>query len=93
LNLITGTSSNAAFSPDNSLSFGARAALGLIRGYKTLVSPHFAGSCRFLPTCADYTAEAITRYGLVRGVWLGARRLARCQPLCAAGHDPVPLKN
>jgi hypothetical protein len=72
----------------------ARAALLLIRGYKLFISPHFAaGSCRFLPTCSDYAAEAIGRHGLLRGGWLAARRFVRCQPLCAAGHDPVPLKH
>ncbi|MES1254324.1 MAG: membrane protein insertion efficiency factor YidD [Acidobacteriota bacterium] len=67
-----------------------RAALLALRGYKLLISPHFRGSCRFLPSCADYAAEAIDRFGLVRGGWLAARRLARCHPLCTAGHDPVP---
>ena len=67
-----------------------RTALAALRGYKLFVSPHFRGSCRFLPSCADYTAEAIERHGLLRGVMLGAWRLARCQPLCRAGHDPVP---
>jgi putative membrane protein insertion efficiency factor len=67
-----------------------RLALKLIRGYKFFISPYFHGSCRFLPSCADYAAEAIDRHGVVRGGWLAARRLVRCQPLCAAGHDPVP---
>jgi uncharacterized protein len=70
--------------------FGVRTALALLRGYKYFISPYFAGSCRFLPSCADYAAEAITRHGVVRGVWLATRRLVRCHPLCAAGHDPVP---
>ena len=65
-------------------------ALKLLRGYKILISPYFRGSCRFLPSCADYAAEAISRHGLLRGGWLAAARLARCQPLCASGHDPVP---
>lgn len=69
---------------------GVRAALAVLRAYKYLISPYFAGACRFVPTCADYTAEAIARHGLLRGVWLGARRLGRCHPFCAAGHDPVP---
>jgi len=64
----------------------------LLRGYKIAISPHFTGSCRFLPSCADYAAEAVTRHGVVYGSWLAARRLARCHPLCAAGHDPVPMK-
>ncbi|HYU78481.1 MAG TPA: membrane protein insertion efficiency factor YidD [Vicinamibacterales bacterium] len=68
----------------------ARAALAAIRTYKYLFSPLFTGACRFVPSCADYTAEAIARHGLLRGSWLGARRLARCHPLAAAGYDPVP---
>jgi uncharacterized protein len=69
---------------------GVRVALALLRGYKFFISPYFHGSCRFLPSCADYAAEAIRRHGLVAGGWLAARRLARCHPLCSAGHDPVP---
>ena len=65
-------------------------ALALIDGYKLVVSPYFRGSCRFLPSCADYAAEAVERHGVVVGTLLGARRLARCHPLCAGGHDPVP---
>jgi putative membrane protein insertion efficiency factor len=67
-----------------------RVALLLLRTYKILVSPLFAGSCRFLPSCSDYTAEAIGRYGVVRGGWLGLKRLGRCHPLGSHGHDPVP---
>jgi hypothetical protein len=64
--------------------------LGSIDGYKLLISPYFAGSCRFLPSCADYAREAVVRHGALRGTWLAARRLSRCHPLCAGGHDPVP---
>jgi hypothetical protein len=71
-------------------SLAARAALALIRAYKYLISPWFTGACRFVPTCADYTAEAIARHGALRGSWLGARRLGRCHPLGGHGHDPVP---
>jgi putative membrane protein insertion efficiency factor len=71
-------------------SFAARLGLALIRAYKVLISPWFAGSCRFVPGCADYTAEAIARHGLVRGVWLGTCRLGRCHPLGGHGYDPVP---
>ena len=66
--------------------------LGFLRAYKILVSPMFAGSCRFLPSCADYAQQAVSSHGAVRGGWLAARRLARCHPLCAGGHDPVPSK-
>src|SRR5437868_3012138 len=67
-----------------------RAALALLRLYKLLFSPYFPGACRFLPSCSEYAATAIRRHGVLRGVWLAIRRLARCHPLCAAGHDPVP---
>jgi putative membrane protein insertion efficiency factor len=66
--------------------------LRAIRAYKVLVSPYFAGSCRFLPSCSDYAAEAFARHGVVQGTWLTMKRLARCHPLCAAGHDPVPVE-
>jgi putative membrane protein insertion efficiency factor len=72
------------------LSLVQRAALSLLRAYKLLISPMFAGSCRFLPSCSDYTAEAVRRFGVVRGSMLGARRLARCHPFGAHGLDPVP---
>ncbi|HLJ74281.1 MAG TPA: membrane protein insertion efficiency factor YidD [Thermoanaerobaculia bacterium] len=68
----------------------ARLALKAIRGYKLLISPYFRGSCRFVPSCADYTAEAIGTHGFVRGTALGIWRLMRCQPLCRSGYDPVP---
>jgi len=64
--------------------------LGFIRGYKILLSPLSTGSCRFYPSCSDYMAEAVRRHGVVRGVWLGSRRLARCHPFGGHGVDPVP---
>jgi len=69
---------------------GARLVLGLLRGYKTLISPLFTGACRFQPSCADYMAEAVTVHGTGRGMWLGLRRLARCRPFGGHGYDPVP---
>jgi len=76
--------------PPADLSLPQRGALRLLRAYKILVSPMFAGSCRFLPSCSDYAAEAVTRYGIVRGSLLAAWRLARCHPLGSHGLDPVP---
>jgi len=67
-----------------------RIALFLIRAYKLLVSPYFRGSCRFLPSCADYATEAFRTHGFVAGSGLTLRRLARCHPLGTAGYDPVP---
>ena len=76
--------------PPADLSLAQRGALRVLRAYKILVSPMFAGSCRFLPSCSDYAAEAVTRYGVVRGSLLAAWRLARCHPLGGHGLDPVP---
>jgi putative membrane protein insertion efficiency factor len=74
------------------LSIAQRVALALLRVYKVLFSPLFAGSCRFVPSCSDYAAEAIVRHGVLRGTVLAAGRLARCHPLAAAGVDPVPSR-
>ena len=71
--------------------FGARAALGAIAEYQTFISPHLHGVvvCRFTPTCSHYGAEAIRKYGLMRGGARTAWRLARCNPWTAAGtYDP-----
>jgi putative membrane protein insertion efficiency factor len=64
----------------------------LIRAYKVVLSPHFRGSCRFLPSCADYARDAVLFHGVVRGSWLALKRLLRCHPFCAGGHDPVPSR-
>jgi putative membrane protein insertion efficiency factor len=67
-----------------------RAVLGLIRVYQHTLSHVFAGSCRFYPSCSQYTYQAVERYGWLRGSWLGARRIARCHPFTRGGYDPVP---
>jgi uncharacterized protein len=69
----------------------ARAALALIRAYKYIISPSLGDACRFVPSCSDYMSEALTRHGLLRGGWLGLRRLSRCHPLGGHGYDPPPL--
>jgi uncharacterized protein len=73
--------------------FGVRVALVLLSCYKAYLSPLFAGTCKFEPTCSRYAYEAIERFGVLRGGWLGLRRLARCQPFARKfGWDPVPEK-
>lgn len=67
-----------------------RVALALIRFYQGFISPLFPPSCRFTPTCSQYSYEAISRYGLVKGGWLSVKRVSRCHPFSAGGHDPVP---
>ncbi len=64
-------------------------ALGLIRFYQLTLSRVMPPSCRFLPTCSQYTYEAVTKYGVFKGVWLGMRRMVRCHPLHPGGYDPV----
>ena len=74
-------------------SIPVRAALLALRFYKAYWSFLFAGNCRFEPTCSRYAYEAIERFGVVRGIWLGSKRLLRCQPLSRKfGYDPVPEK-
>ena len=74
-------------------SVAVRAALFALRFYKTYLSMLMAGSCRFEPTCSRYAYEAIERFGVTRGVWLGLKRLLRCHPLSRRfGYDPVPEK-
>jgi uncharacterized protein len=70
-----------------------RMALLALRFYKAYLSILFAGSCRFAPTCSQYAYEAIERFGVLRGIGLGVKRLLRCHPLSRQfGYDPVPEK-
>jgi putative membrane protein insertion efficiency factor len=66
------------------------AVLSCIRAYQAFVSPLLPTSCRYLPSCSNYSHDAVTRYGVFKGAWLGAKRLARCHPLGGQGYDPVP---
>lgn len=63
--------------------------IALLRGYKKLVSPFLPSACRYSPTCSEYMMLAVEKYGAVRGVWMGLKRLARCHPFHEGGFDPV----
>ncbi len=65
--------------------------LGFIKGYRYFISPLFPRTCRFYPTCSQYTLEAVEHYGVARGLWLGLRRVLKCHPFHPGGYDPLPL--
>lgn len=72
----------------------SKLAIGMIRVYQRFVSPllvsWLGAQCRFTPSCSQYTIEAIEKHGAIKGVFYGAYRIARCQPFCKGGYDPVP---
>ncbi|MCA1300058.1 membrane protein insertion efficiency factor YidD [Stappia indica] len=65
-------------------------ALGLIRLYQLTFSMFLGRTCRYAPTCSEYTADAIRRFGLWRGGWVGLARVQRCRPGGGSGYDPAP---
>jgi putative membrane protein insertion efficiency factor len=67
-----------------------RLLIGLIRIYQYAISPLMGRSCRYVPTCSEYTVEAIRKHGAIKGGWLGAKRISRCHPWHPGGYDPVP---
>lgn len=62
----------------------------LIDIYRMYISPRFPSKCRYVPTCSEYTREAIEKYGALKGSWLGIKRICRCHPGHPGGYDPVP---
>jgi putative membrane protein insertion efficiency factor len=65
----------------------------IIRFYQFFISPWLGPNCRFYPSCSEYAESAITIHGNIKGLWLTVKRVARCQPFCKAGYDPVPDKS
>jgi putative membrane protein insertion efficiency factor len=61
-----------------------------VRFYQRVLSPLKPASCRYLPSCSEYAAQAITKHGAVRGSWLATKRICRCHPWGGHGYDPVP---
>lgn len=65
----------------------------LIKFYQKFISPLCPGCCRFRPTCSEYMLTAIEEHGVIRGIWLGTKRILRCHPWGGSGYDPVPKKS
>lgn len=65
----------------------------LIKFYQLFISPILPSNCRYQPTCSQYMLEALRRHGLIKGLWLGTKRIGRCHPWGGEGYDPVPPKN
>ena len=76
----------------NKQNFCGRIAICLVRMYQICFSPLIGGraACRFTPTCSEYTRIAIEKHGVIRGTWLGIKRISRCRPGGGFGYDPVP---
>ncbi len=66
--------------------------MGIVRAYRFFLSPWLGSACRFTPTCSLYALQALEQHGAGAGSYLAARRLLRCHPACAGGHDPVPAQ-
>jgi uncharacterized protein len=93
MGMADATSNDHIEAPTSEPRIGTPARVGLmaLRFYKAYLSVLFAGQCRFVPSCSQYSYEAVERFGLARGSWLTLRRLLRCHPFSGKfGFDPVP---
>ena len=66
--------------------------VAILTVYRAVISPLYGDVCRYYPSCSHYTMQAIEQHGVVRGVWLGTRRIARCHPWAEGGIDDVPAR-
>jgi putative membrane protein insertion efficiency factor len=73
------------------MSWGARLAVVVVRGYQLVLRPLLPAACRFEPSCSEYARDVLAEHGLTRGTWLAMRRVGRCHPFHAGGYDPPPL--
>ncbi len=73
-------------------NFLVKIACKIVRFYQLCISPFIGGraACRFTPTCSEYTKQSIEKYGVLKGTWLGLKRISRCRPGGGCGYDPVP---
>ena len=69
-----------------------RIVVAFLKAYRWLISPLYGDVCRYYPSCSAYTLGSVERHGAAKGLWLGARRIARCHPWAAGGVDPVPAQ-
>ena len=65
----------------------------LVKFYQKFISPFCSGCCRYRPTCSEYMIIALKEHGILKGTYLGIRRILRCHPWGGSGYDPVPKKN
>jgi len=61
-----------------------------VKIYQYSISPLLPGACRYTPTCSEYCIQAIDKYGPIKGLWLGTKRIGSCNPWGGSGYDPVP---
>lgn len=64
--------------------------IALVKVYQLVISPYLPNACRYTPTCSQYSIEAFTKYGPLKGLWLTLKRISRCHPWGGHGHDPLP---
>ncbi len=68
----------------------AQLLIWIIKAYQLTLSPYFGQQCRFYPTCSQYALDSINKHGAIMGAYYSVRRLSRCHPWHAGGHDPIP---